>query len=179
MMLLNSPFGRSIFHEYKKSALLPEVIARNHGHEHTALYLEGITNRLVFYTADPRHKNAASNRYLDTVSLSVFFFFSGSLFKNTVNSSNSFPGSCYPFPVLSSSRETSRSDMRPLKTITNPHLISSRKCLLRKQELPSMIERHRFSYSYHFYHPFYCCYHHQSIANSLFVLRQKRPENMG
>ena len=176
-MLLNSPFGRSIFHEYKKSALLPEVIARNHGHEHTALYLEGITNRLVFYTADPRHKNAASNRYLDTVSLIVFFFFSGSLLKNTVSSSNSFPGFRYPFPVLSSSRETSSSHMRPLKTI--PHLISSRKCVLRKQELPSMIERHHFSYNYHFYHPFCCCYHHPSIANSLFVLRQKRPENMG
>ena len=76
-MLLNSPFGRSIFHEYKKSALLPEVIARNHGHEHTALYLEGITNRLVFYTADPRHKSAASNRYLDTVSFKCFFLFLG------------------------------------------------------------------------------------------------------
>lgn len=124
-----------------------------------------------------RHKNAASNRYLDTVSLSVFFFFSGSLLKNTVNSSNSFPGFRYPFPVLSSSRETSNSHMRPLKTI--PHLISSRKCVLRKQELPSMIERHHFSYNYHFYHPFCCCYHHQSIANSVFVLRHKRPENMG
>lgn len=114
-----------------------------------------------------------TDNYLNTVSLSVFFsFFLGSLLKNTVNSSNSFPGFCYPFPVLSSSRETSRSYMRPLKTITNPHLISSRKCVLRKQELPSMIECHHFSYNYHFYHPFYCCYYHQSIANSLFVLRQ-------
>lgn len=82
-MLLNSPFGKSIFHEYKNSALLPEVVARNHGHEHTALYLEGITNRLVFYTSDPLHKNAASNRYLNTVSLSVFYLFPGKFFLRT------------------------------------------------------------------------------------------------
>lgn len=85
-MMLNSPFGRPIFHRYKNSALLPEVIARNHGHEHLALYLEGITKRLVFYTAGLRHKSAASSRYLNSVSLSVIIFFSGSLLKNTVNS---------------------------------------------------------------------------------------------
>lgn len=50
-MILNSSAGRVIFHEYKDSVPLPEVIARNHGHENTALYLEEINARLVAHTA--------------------------------------------------------------------------------------------------------------------------------
>ena len=50
-LILNSSAGRVIFHEYKDSVPLPEVIARNHGHENTALYLEGINARLVTHTA--------------------------------------------------------------------------------------------------------------------------------
>ena len=49
-MIFNSSAGRVIFHEYKDSVPLPEVIARNHGHENTALYLEEITARLVTHT---------------------------------------------------------------------------------------------------------------------------------
>ena len=50
-MIFNSSAGRVIFHEYKDSVPLPEVIARNHGHENTALYLEEITARLDAHTA--------------------------------------------------------------------------------------------------------------------------------
>ena len=49
-MIFNSSAGRVIFHEYKDSVPLPEVIARNHGHENTALYLEEVTVRLVAHT---------------------------------------------------------------------------------------------------------------------------------
>lgn len=49
-MIFNSSAGRVIFHEYKDSVPLPEVIARNHGHENTALYLEEMTSRLVTHT---------------------------------------------------------------------------------------------------------------------------------
>ena len=49
-MIFNSSAGRVIFHEYKDSVPLLEVIARNHGHENTALYLEEITARLVAHT---------------------------------------------------------------------------------------------------------------------------------
>lgn len=49
-MIFNSSVGKVIFHEYKNSVPLPEVIARNHGHENTALYLEEITARLVAHT---------------------------------------------------------------------------------------------------------------------------------
>ena len=49
-MIFNSSAGRVIFHEYKDCLQLPEVIARNHGHENTALYLEEITARLVAHT---------------------------------------------------------------------------------------------------------------------------------
>lgn len=50
-MILNSSAGGVLFHEYKDSVPLPEVIARNHGHENTALYLEEINARLVTHTA--------------------------------------------------------------------------------------------------------------------------------
>ena len=50
-LILNSSAGRVIFHEYEDSVPLPEVIARNHGHENTALYLEEINARLVTHTA--------------------------------------------------------------------------------------------------------------------------------
>lgn len=50
-LILNSSAGRVIFHEYKDSVPLPEVLARNHGHEITALYLEEINGRLVTHTA--------------------------------------------------------------------------------------------------------------------------------
>lgn len=50
-LILNSSAGRVIFHEYEDSVPLPEVIARNHGHENTALYLEEIFSRLVTHTA--------------------------------------------------------------------------------------------------------------------------------
>ena len=44
-MILNSSAGRIVFDAYKDRLLLPEVIAKSHGNEETAHYLEDITKR--------------------------------------------------------------------------------------------------------------------------------------
>ena len=48
-MIFTSSAGRIVFDTYKDSSLLPEVIARNHGHEETAHYLEEVTTRYIFH----------------------------------------------------------------------------------------------------------------------------------
>ena len=47
-MIFNSSAGRIVFEAYKGSSQLPEVIARDHGNEETAQYLECITKRYNF-----------------------------------------------------------------------------------------------------------------------------------
>jgi len=44
-MIFTSSAGRVLFDVYKEKPVLPEVIARDHGNEETAKYLEGITKR--------------------------------------------------------------------------------------------------------------------------------------
>lgn len=44
-MIFNSSAGRVVFDTYKDRPLLPEVIAKSHGKEETAHYLEDITKR--------------------------------------------------------------------------------------------------------------------------------------
>lgn len=44
-MIFNSSAGRIVFDAYKDRPLLPEVIAKSHGNEETACYLEDITKR--------------------------------------------------------------------------------------------------------------------------------------
>ena len=44
-IIFNSSAGRVVFETYKGSAQLPEVVARDHGNEETAQYLERITKR--------------------------------------------------------------------------------------------------------------------------------------
>ena len=48
-MIFTSSAGRIVFDTYKDSSPLPEVIARNHGHEETARYLEEVTTRYIFH----------------------------------------------------------------------------------------------------------------------------------
>jgi len=47
-MIFNSSAGRVVFEAYKGSSQLPEVIARDHGNEETAQYLERLTKRYIF-----------------------------------------------------------------------------------------------------------------------------------
>lgn len=47
-MIFNSSAGRVVFEAYKGSSQLPEVVARDHGNEETAQYLECITKRYNF-----------------------------------------------------------------------------------------------------------------------------------
>ena len=47
-IIFNSSAGRVVFETYKGSAKLPEVVARDHGNEETAQYLERITRRYNF-----------------------------------------------------------------------------------------------------------------------------------
>lgn len=44
-MIFTSSAGRVVFDVYKEKPVLPEVIAKDHGNEETAKYLEGITKR--------------------------------------------------------------------------------------------------------------------------------------
>ncbi|XP_066015100.1 uncharacterized protein [Pocillopora verrucosa] len=44
-MILSTSAGRLVFNAYKDSRPLPEVVARDHGHNETACYLEGMTKR--------------------------------------------------------------------------------------------------------------------------------------
>ena len=44
-MIFNSSTGRVVYDLYKHSSPLPEAIAREHGHEETAVFLEKITKR--------------------------------------------------------------------------------------------------------------------------------------
>jgi len=44
-MIFNSSAGRVVFEAYKDSSQLPEVVARDHGNEETAQYLERLTKR--------------------------------------------------------------------------------------------------------------------------------------
>ena len=46
--IFNSSAGRVVFEAYKASSKLPEVIAKEFGHEETAHYLEDITKRYLF-----------------------------------------------------------------------------------------------------------------------------------
>lgn len=47
-MIFNSSAGRVVFEAYKDSSQLPEVVARDHGNEETAQYLERLTKRYIF-----------------------------------------------------------------------------------------------------------------------------------
>ncbi len=47
-MLFTSSAGRVVFDAYKDKPVLPEVIAKNHGNEKTANYLEDVTKRYIF-----------------------------------------------------------------------------------------------------------------------------------
>ena len=44
-MVLSSSAGRAVFDTYKDSLPLPEVIAKDHGNDETARYLEDVTKR--------------------------------------------------------------------------------------------------------------------------------------
>ena len=44
-MIFTSSAGRVVFASYKDNYTLPEVIARNHGNDETAHFLEDITKR--------------------------------------------------------------------------------------------------------------------------------------
>ena len=44
-IIFNTSSGRVVFDVYKERSPLPEVVARDHGNEETARYLEGITKR--------------------------------------------------------------------------------------------------------------------------------------
>ena len=44
-ILFTSSAGRVVFNSYKENLTLPEVIARDHGKEETANYLEDVTKR--------------------------------------------------------------------------------------------------------------------------------------
>jgi len=46
-MLFTTSAGRIAFDAYKDSLQLPEVIARSHGHEETARFLEDVTARYI------------------------------------------------------------------------------------------------------------------------------------
>ena len=46
-ILFTSSAGKIVFDAYKDSLPLPEVVARNHGHEETARYLEDVTARYI------------------------------------------------------------------------------------------------------------------------------------
>ena len=48
-MIFATSAGRVVFGAYKDRTPLPEVIARNNGHEETAHYLEELTTRYVFH----------------------------------------------------------------------------------------------------------------------------------
>ena len=47
-MIFTSSAGKVVFAAYKDSSTLPEVIARDHGNEKIANYLEDITKRYFF-----------------------------------------------------------------------------------------------------------------------------------
>ena len=49
-IIFSSSAGRLVFDAYKKSQPLPEVVAKDHGHNKTACYLEGVTKRYMFWT---------------------------------------------------------------------------------------------------------------------------------
>ena len=44
-LIFTSSAGRIVFDTYKDSSRLPEAIAKDHGNEQTAHYLEGVTKR--------------------------------------------------------------------------------------------------------------------------------------
>ena len=46
-MIFQTSAGRVVFDVYKEISPLPEVIARNNGHEETAQYLEDISSRYI------------------------------------------------------------------------------------------------------------------------------------
>ena len=46
-MIFQTSAGRVVFDSYKNILPLPEVVARNNGHEETAHYLEDISSRCV------------------------------------------------------------------------------------------------------------------------------------
>ena len=48
-MILSTSAGRLVFNAYKDSRTLPEVVARDHGHNKTACYLEGVTRRYIIH----------------------------------------------------------------------------------------------------------------------------------
>ena len=49
-IIFSSSAGRLVFDAYKNSQPLPEVVAKDHGHNKTACYLEGVTKRYMFWT---------------------------------------------------------------------------------------------------------------------------------
>ena len=48
-MIFSTSAGRLVFDAYKDSRPLPEVVARDHGHNETACYLEGVTKRYIIH----------------------------------------------------------------------------------------------------------------------------------
>ena len=48
-IIFTSSASRVVFNSYKDNSTLPEVIAKDHGYEETAHYLEDITKRYIFH----------------------------------------------------------------------------------------------------------------------------------
>ena len=55
-MIFTSSAGRVVFDAYKGNASLPADIAKDHGNEKTANYLEEVTKRYVFYDNEEKGK---------------------------------------------------------------------------------------------------------------------------
>ena len=51
-MILSTSAGRLVFDAYKDSRPLPEVVARDYGHNETACYLEGVTKRYIIHRTE-------------------------------------------------------------------------------------------------------------------------------
>ena len=47
-LIFTSSAGEVVFGAYKNSSTLPEAIAKDHGYEKTAKYLEDVTKRYLF-----------------------------------------------------------------------------------------------------------------------------------
>lgn len=51
-MIFSTSAGRLVFDAYKDSRPLPEVVARDHGHNETACYLKGVTKRYIIHRTE-------------------------------------------------------------------------------------------------------------------------------
>ena len=55
-MIFNSSAGKVVFNAYKNNSTLPEVIAKDHGNNETANYLEDINKRYICYNIKEKLK---------------------------------------------------------------------------------------------------------------------------